>query len=223
MNAKASNDATPDTENDAEQSSPDTPETAAASAEELLNAAEAIAEETAQTDQLESDNAEALDPIEQLTNELESAQAKATENWDMYLRAKAETDNAIKRAGTEVTKARKFALDKFAGELLSVADNLEMGLQAADGESASLEGLREGTELTLKQLITVFEKFAVVIIDPQGEKFDPQLHEAIAMQPSAEHEPNTVITVVQKGYTLSERLLRPARVIVASAPVEPSE
>lgn len=153
-----------------------------------------------------------------LEEQLAAAQAKADEHWDLYVRAKAEEENARRRADQEVSKARKFALERFSNELLNVVDNLEMGLAASEQGTVSIESLKEGSDLTLKQLIQVLERFGVKSVAPEGEKFNPQLHEALSIQPSAEHEPNTVLNVVQKGYTLNERLLRPARVIVSSKP-----
>ena len=149
-------------------------------------------------------------------SELETALAKAGENWERYLRAAAELDNVRKRASRDVEKARKFALESFGRDLLDVRDSLEMGLAAA--ETADADSLREGSAATLKLLETVMERFGVEQLDPAGEPFDPELHEAMTMQPSADAEPNSVLTVIQKGYTLNGRLLRPARVIVAAAP-----
>jgi molecular chaperone GrpE len=145
-------------------------------------------------------------------------QAKADENWNNYLRAAAELENVRKRAARDVENARKFALERFGAQLLDVRDSLELGLQA--GDKADAGQLRAGSEATLKLLITTMERFGVVELDPQGEPFDPELHEAMTMQPSAEVEPGSVLTVVQKGYTLNGRLLRPARVIVAQDPQE---
>ena len=155
--------------------------------------------------------------------QLVQAQAKATENWDLYLRAVAEADNARRRAEQEVSKARKFALEKFSSDLLDIVDNFEMGIAASRHDNATIESIREGNELTLKQLVQILERYGVKGVTPEGEKFDPQLHEAISMQPSAEHAPNTVMLVVQKGYTISDRLLRPARVIVSSKPPESND
>ena len=115
--------------------------------------------------------------------------------------------------------ARKFALERFATELLAVRDSLEMGLQAAQGASAA--DIIEGSKTTLRQLSATMERFGIAEVDPEGEPFDPTLHEAMTMQPSAEVEPDTVLTVFQKGYTLNGRLLRPARVVVAAAPENP--
>jgi len=140
--------------------------------------------------------------------------AKVDENWEKYLRAAAELENVRKRAGRDVENARKFALERFASELLAVRDSLEMGLAA--GEDADVESLRKGKEATLKLLTTVMERFGVEEVDPQGEPFDPTLHEAMTMQPSDELEPGSVLTVFQKGYALNGRLLRPARVVVVA-------
>ncbi len=147
---------------------------------------------------------------------IESLQAKVDENWDRYLRAAAEVENIRKRAARDVERARKYALENFAKELLAVKDSLEMGLAAA--EAADADSLREGSEATLKLLDKTLERFGLAELDPEGEPFDPQMHEAMTMQPSAEAEPGSVLTVIQKGFTLNGRLLRPARVIVASEP-----
>jgi len=144
---------------------------------------------------------------------LAELQAKADENWERYLRAAAETENVRKRAARDVENAHKFALERLGKELLAVKDTLEMGI-AADG--ASVESLIEGSNATLKLLGSTLERFGIVEVDPAGEPFDPEFHEAISMQPSDDVEPNSVATVVQKGYTLNGRLLRPAMVIVAS-------
>ncbi len=141
-------------------------------------------------------------------------QAKADENWQKYLRAAAELENVRKRAARDVEIAHKFALERLAVELLAVRDSLEMGLAA--GDDADVESLRQGKEATLKQLVTIMERFGVEELDPQGEPFDPGLHEAMTMQASADLEPGSVLTVIQKGYALNGRLLRPARVVVAA-------
>jgi molecular chaperone GrpE len=152
-----------------------------------------------------------------LLKRLEEAQAQAQENWDKLLRVQAEMDNLRKRTARDVENAHKFALEKFAGELLAVRDSLEMGLDAARGET-DVDKIREGTELTLKMLVQVMEKFGIRQIDPQGERFDPDRHQAMSIQPNAELEPSTVMTVMQKGYLLNDRLLRPAMVVVSKAP-----
>ncbi|WP_435104402.1 nucleotide exchange factor GrpE [Arhodomonas sp. AD133] len=154
---------------------------------------------------------------EALQAKLDEAQAKAEENWNQFLRARAELENVRRRSERDVEQARRYGLEKLASELLGVRDSLEMGVSAAHEEGADVAKLREGSELTLRMLVQAMEKFDIQEINPQGEKFDPDRHEAMAAQESAEHEPNTVIHVVQKGYVLGERLLRPAMVIVARA------
>ncbi len=145
---------------------------------------------------------------------VDALQAKADENWDRYVRAAAELENVRKRAARDVENARKFALERFARELLAVKDSLEMGLAAA--ENATVDSLLEGSAATLKLLSNTLQQFGVVTVNPEGEPFDPEFHEAISMQPSSDVEPGSVVTVVQKGYTLNGRLLRPAMVIVAA-------
>ena len=142
-------------------------------------------------------------------------QAKVDENWEKYLRAAADLENVRKRAARDVENAHKFALERFANELLAVRDSLEMGLAA--GEDADVESLRQGKEATLQQLTSIMARFGVEEVDPQGEPFDPAMHEAMTIQPSADVEPGSVLTVFQKGYALNGRLLRPARVVVAAA------
>lgn len=146
--------------------------------------------------------------------QLEEANQKAEQHWDLVLRTRAEMDNLRKRQSRELENAHKYALDKIAMELLPVRDTLEMGVAAATGE-ADVNKIAEGTELTLKMLTQALEKFNIAEVDPVGQKFDPDLHQAISMQEGTEHPANTVISVMQKGYTLNERLLRPAMVIIA--------
>ncbi len=157
--------------------------------------------------------------IETLRQQLEAAERKAEENWEKLLRAQAELDNLRKRAEREIDSARKYAIEKFAKELLAVVDSLELGLQAAV-ETEDVEKLREGIELTLKQLLTVFERFNIRPIDPTGEKFDPDFHQAMATEEVKGVAPDTVVKVFQKGYTLNDRLIRPALVVVAKPPAE---
>jgi molecular chaperone GrpE len=147
---------------------------------------------------------------------LREAQAKAQENHDAWLRAMAEADNARKRAQIDLANAYRYANESIASELLPVRDSLEAALAA---DSATLDAVRSGVELTLKQLGTVFEKANLKEINPVGEKFDPHRHQAISMLPS-EKEPNTVINVLQKGYSLHDRVIRPALVTV-SKPIAP--
>ncbi|VAW69947.1 Heat shock protein GrpE [hydrothermal vent metagenome] len=154
---------------------------------------------------------------DELMDKLELAERKATENWDQLLRTKAEMDNIRRRTQKDLENAHKFALEKFISELLAVKDSLELGIDAASQEGARVESLLEGSQMTLSMLSGVFEKFNVLELNPQGEKFNPDHHQAMTMQPSAEHEPNTVITVMQKGYLLNDRLVRPAMVMVSKA------
>jgi molecular chaperone GrpE len=159
----------------------------------------------------------AIEPEEQLTVLLEDARAKADESRDQLLRARAEMENLKRRQANELEKAHKYALDGFVRELLQVRDSLELGHNAALDESANVEKLREGTELTLKLLGDVMGKFGVEQIDPQGEPFNPEFHQAINTQPRDDVPPNTIVTVIQRGYLLNGRLVRPAMVIVSAA------
>ncbi|MBI1283496.1 MAG: nucleotide exchange factor GrpE [Thiobacillus sp.] len=142
---------------------------------------------------------------------LKAAELQAAEHHDAWLRAKAETENMRRRAVEDVDKARRFAVENFASELLAVKDSLEAALAV---ESPSVKNLKDGVELTLKQLAAVFGKFNLHDIEPLGEKFDPHMHQAIQVVES-DQPPNTVVTVLQKGYRLHERTLRPALVMVA--------
>lgn len=160
------------------------------------------------------------EPSQEPTQEdpLAAAEARAEENWNQYLRARAEMENMRRRAERDVTQARQQAMERMAGELLAVKDSLEMGVQAAGEASADVQKLAEGAELTLKMFEQALDKFNIVAVEPLGERFDPEAHEAMAAQPTEEAEPNTVISVIQKGYRLGDRLLRPAMVVVAKAP-----
>ena len=148
---------------------------------------------------------------------LAASEAKVKEQQDSVVRAAAEVDNIRRRAAVDVEKAHKFALEKFANELLPVIDNLERAIEFSDKENEALKPVLEGIELTQKSFIGAVSKFGVEIVDPQGEKFNAELHQAMSMHPSAEVEPNTVIAVMQKGFTLNGRLLRPAMVMVSKA------
>jgi molecular chaperone GrpE len=154
---------------------------------------------------------------EELTRLLEDARAKADESWDQLLRARAEIENVKRRHENELEKAHKFALDGFVRELLQVRDSLELGYGAAINGKADVEKLREGTELTLKLLSDVMAKFGVEEVNPEGEPFNPEFHQAMTLQPRDDVPPGTVVSVVQKGYLLNGRLVRPAMVIVSSA------
>jgi molecular chaperone GrpE len=152
--------------------------------------------------------------VGELQAALAAAEARAAESRNLYMRALAEVENVRKRAARDIEQAHKYALERFANDLVGVKDSLELGL-ASEG---TLEALRAGTEATLKQLASAFEKGGVTEVSPLGEPFNPEFHEAIMTQPTAEHLPNTVLQVVQKGYQLNGRLLRPARVIVSREP-----
>jgi len=152
-----------------------------------------------------------------LAAKLAEAEAKAAENWDQLVRTKAEMENIRRRSERELANAHKFALEKFAQELLPVIDSMEMGVAAAQDENTDVSKLREGTEMTLKMFEAAIDKFGIKGVHPHGEAFNPEHHQAMSMIDSQEHEPNTVIDVMQKGYLLNERLVRPAMVVVSSA------
>jgi molecular chaperone GrpE len=159
----------------------------------------------------------AADPVpDDLEAALADAEARAREHWNSYLRAVAETENVRKRGQRDLESASRYAVERFAGDLLEVRDSLELGLQS--GATAQPERLLEGMEATLRLVNRAFEKAGVSVLDPAGQAFNPEFHEAIATQPSAEQPPGTVLAVVQKGYVLNGRLLRPARVLVARVP-----
>ncbi|BAW79751.1 GrpE protein HSP-70 cofactor [Candidatus Nitrosoglobus terrae] len=153
--------------------------------------------------------------IENMQQLLEEARSKIDEHWNELLRSRAELENQRRRYDRELEKARKYALEKFAQELLPVKDSLEMGLIEAQVENVSVATLREGTELILKEFNKVTDQFGIRAIDPQEELFNPELHQAISAQENDEIAPNTILTVIRKGYVLNDRLLRPAMVIVS--------
>ena len=157
--------------------------------------------------------------VAELTERLAEAQQKAETHLNDLLRARAELDNVRKRAARDVESAHKYALERFVSELLPVKDSLELGLAAAE-QAVDIASLREGVELTLKMFAAALDKCCVQAVEPVGEKFNPELHQAMTMEESREAEPGTVLTVVQKGYLLNDRLVRPALVIVAKAPSE---
>ena len=155
--------------------------------------------------------AEAPEVMPSLEEMLKQAELKAQEHHDAWLRAKADCENIRRRAQEDISKAQKFAVERFSNEMLAVMDSLQAGLAV---ETASVESFKSGMELTLKQLSSVFEKFNIKEINPVGEKFDAHKHQAIGMIDS-EQEANTVVNVMQRGYTLNDRVLRPAMVMVA--------
>lgn len=187
---------------------------------------EQLAEEIVQQaeEQVEEQHEHAHEVIsaeQERINELElalvTAQATVIDQKDSVIRAKAEVDNIRRRAAQDVEKARKFALEKFAGEMLVTVDNLERALQSIDKEDESKAAVIEGVELTLQGLIASLEKFGVKAVNPQDQPFNPELHQAMSMQEVPSVAPNTVIAVMQKGYELNGRLIRPAMVMVSKA------
>jgi len=152
---------------------------------------------------------------EELAKALAQAEEKAQQHYDQWMRTVAELDNTRKRHQRDLENAHKYALERFVAELLGVRDSLELGVQAAQADNADVNKLREGMELTLKMLAAAMEKFQVEPLNPEGEPFNPELHQAMTLAPRDDLPPNTVVTVVQKGYTLNGRLVRPALVMVS--------
>ncbi|MBB1294427.1 MAG: molecular chaperone GrpE [Pseudoalteromonas rhizosphaerae] len=155
--------------------------------------------------------------IAMLYAELEDAKQTIANQKDSVVRAAADVDNIRRRAAQDVEKAHKFALEKFANELLPVIDNLERAIEFSDKENETLKPLLEGIDMTVKSFNDAVAKFGVEIVNPQGEQFNPEFHQAMSIQPSNDVTPNTVLAVMQKGYTLNGRLLRPAMVMVSKA------
>lgn len=198
-----------------EQEKPQVEPTEEIVAEEVV---ENEAEQATETQQEEMQEQDKDVVIADLQKKLAEAEAKVDAQKDAVFRARADADNIRRRAAQDVEKAHKFALEKFAQELLPVLDNLERALQAeATVEDAALKSVLEGVELTQKSFLSSVEKFGIEKVDPMGEAFNPELHQAMTIQESADHEPNTVIAVFQKGYQLNGRLLRPAMVVVSKA------
>jgi molecular chaperone GrpE len=160
------------------------------------------------------ETAVALVEMERLQGELAAAEERAKNHWEQYLRALAEVDNVRKRAAKDLENTRQFAVEKFAADLIGVKDSLELAL--ANLEKADVASLVEGKKATLRLLAKAFEKAQIEEINPEGQPFNPELHEAMMAQP-ADAPPNTVLSVIQRGYVLNGRLLRPARVVVSSA------
>jgi len=177
-------------------------------------------EDLAERDEAEcaGDTAPAGTAADEAGDEVALLKARADENWDRFVRASAELENVRKRAARDVENAHKYAIERFSADLLAVRDSLELALLT--GDEASLESLREGSETTLRLLVSVMQRYGVEELDPLGEPFDPESHEAMTMQPSADAEPGSILAVFQKGYGLNGSLLRPARVVVAAAPPE---
>jgi len=173
-------------------------------------------QDDAHQDGISDETQQAEDTVEHdLEAMLAEAEQEAASQKELALRTLADMENLKRRTRMDVENAHKFALEKFVNELLPVLDSMEMGLDAAAKEDASAESIREGLDMTFKLFLDVMQKFNVERVNPEGEKFDPQLHEAMTMVPSPDHESQMVMEVFQKGYLLNERLVRPARVIVA--------
>ncbi len=168
----------------------------------------------ADTEQAHSDAEQQL-AAEELTRELAKAQATIKDYWDQIMRLNAEIENNRKRAQRDIEHAHKFAISNLIESLLPVTDSMELGLDASQAENASLDSIREGMTMTLNMFLQTLEKNGVQAVDPQGEKFNPEHHQAMSMQEDAEAKPNTVLTVMQKGYLLNDRLVRPAMVVVS--------
>ncbi|MDH5423732.1 MAG: nucleotide exchange factor GrpE [Gammaproteobacteria bacterium] len=161
------------------------------------------------------------DHVADLQQKLEEALAKSDEHYDQLLRNKAELDNLRKRSQRELENAHKYAVEKFVNALIPVIDSLELGQQAAQ-TATDIEKLKEGMDLTTTMFYQLLEKFEIESINPQGDNFDPEFHQAMSIQESADVPPNSVMAVMQKGYTLGGRLIRPAMVMVSKAPAEPA-
>lgn len=184
-------------------------------ADEIVQQAEEQVEE--QHEHAHEVISEEQERINELELALATAQSTVADQKDSVVRAKAEVDNIRRRAAQDVEKARKFALEKFAGEMLTTVDNLERALQSIDKEDESKKGVIEGIELTLQGFIASLDKFGVKAVDPQDQPFNPDFHQAMSMQEVPDVAPNTVIAVMQKGYELNGRLIRPAMVMVSKA------
>ena len=181
------------------------------SPEEENVAAEAAAE------QMTEASADAAPTVDAVQAELEGLTTQLSDARDDVLRAQAEAQNARRRAEQDVEKAHKFGQEKLVGDLLPVIDNLERAIEFSDKENETLKPLLEGIDMTVKSFNDAVAKFGVEIVNPQGEQFNPEFHQAMSIQPSNDVSPNTVLAVMQKGYTLNGRLLRPAMVMVSKA------
>ena len=174
--------------------------------------------DVAQDDAPEVDPKVELGEVDQLKKQVEELKAKADENWNLYLRSQAEIENVRKRGQKDVESAHKYAVDKFVAELIPIKESMDLGYAASHEDNADIAKIKEGTELTLKMFSSMFEKFKIVELNPKGEKFNPSFHEAISMLPSPDFAANTVMDVVQKGYLLNERVVKPALVVVSNGP-----
>ena len=182
--------------------------------EELKESAEGEHLQEMETD-MAYDEKDIVEAEDNLLQQLKEAEKKAEENWDLLLRTKAEMENLRRRTEKDLENAHKYSMEKFVTELLPVKDSMELGLAAED---VTVESLHEGMKLTMNMFNTAFDKLGITEINPENEPFDPELHQAMTMQESNEVEPNTVIAVMQKGYLLNDRLVRPAMVMVSKKP-----
>ncbi|MGF1770466.1 nucleotide exchange factor GrpE [Enterovibrio makurazakiensis] len=184
-----------------------------------------IQDEELQNNSVEAQDENALDAetdamisrITELEAALEASEEKVKEQQDSVLRARADIENMRRRTEQEIDKARKFALERFANELLPVIDNMERAVEMADKQDEAIKPMLEGVELTLQTMKSSVEKFGLKELNPHGEPFNPEFHQAMSIQESAEHAPNTVMLVMQKGYELNGRVVRPAMVMVSKA------
>ncbi|MDH5612183.1 MAG: nucleotide exchange factor GrpE [Gammaproteobacteria bacterium] len=173
-----------------------------------------VVEELDQEAQMRAEEEALVQAEDEMIERINQAEKKAEENWELLLRSKAEMENLRRRTQIDLENAHKYGIERFVSELLPVMDSMELGLAV---ENASTESLREGMTLTLNMVNQMFEKFNIKMIDPVNEPFNPELHQAMTAQPTDEFEPNTVIAVMQKGYLLNDRLVRPAMVMVSKA------
>jgi molecular chaperone GrpE len=179
-------------------------------------------EETSDVDNNTAEEVATGDPVKELEAKLSAKEEEAKENYDRFLRVSAEFDNYKKRSAREAEDFRKYANQSLLKEMLSVVDNLELAIHSADDNQTHGSSLREGLNLTLKEILRVFEKFQVTPIESKGQAFDPTYHEAVMQEETDEFPENTVVTEMQKGYLIHDRLLRPSMVVVAKAKTKPS-
>jgi len=198
-------------QDDAGKPGPDVSSTDASFLEDVAEDEERMANETDTTDPASGMSQE------ELLLTLQDAQAKADEHWNQLLRARAELENFKRRAERDLENAHRYGLEKVAKELLPIKDSMELGLMATGGLGEDSVKVKEGIELTLKMFNSLLEKIGINEIDPVGERFNPEYHQAMTMQEAPDKEPNTVLTVYQKGYLLNDRLIRPAMVVVSTA------
>lgn len=180
-------------------------------------------EKTSAADENAIDEAAAGDPVKELEAKLNAKQEEAEETYDRLLRVSAEFDNYKKRSTRELEDFRKFANQSLLKEMLSVVDNLELAIHSADENQTHESSLKAGLDLTHREILRVFEKFQVTLIESKGEAFDPTYHEAVMQEETDEFPENSVITEMQKGYLIHDRLLRPAMVVVAKPKTKPSD